>query len=170
MVGYLRVLKCLLHACVMHTCMHALVCMRRSRGEGSEGQLQAGYKRSKSNCYANCTLLKIDGVRTKAVQTIVARVCYAPMATGTPGRHAVLHRQARRLCVQGTIAAAVYSPWKLGPTKGKSQSTCTTYIAPEMFLCPLALGEEGGEAQQVSSDVGQGTVQRLLTCSYWGLA
>eukprot|EP00930_Biecheleria_cincta_P015464 TRINITY_DN1289_c1_g2_i1.p1 TRINITY_DN1289_c1_g2~~TRINITY_DN1289_c1_g2_i1.p1 ORF type:complete len:125 (+),score=26.65 TRINITY_DN1289_c1_g2_i1:79-453(+) len=24
-----------------------------------------GYKRSKSNCYANCTLLKIDGVRTK---------------------------------------------------------------------------------------------------------
>ncbi|CAE7777683.1 RPL35AC [Symbiodinium necroappetens] len=39
--------------------------MRQSRGEGSEGQLQAGYKRSKSNCYANCTLLKIDGVRTK---------------------------------------------------------------------------------------------------------
>ena len=24
-----------------------------------------GYKRSKSNCYSNCTLLKIDGVRTK---------------------------------------------------------------------------------------------------------
>eukprot|EP00429_Kryptoperidinium_foliaceum_P044540 CAMPEP_0176107862 /NCGR_PEP_ID=MMETSP0120_2-20121206/54137_1 /TAXON_ID=160619 /ORGANISM="Kryptoperidinium foliaceum, Strain CCMP 1326" /LENGTH=125 /DNA_ID=CAMNT_0017442007 /DNA_START=76 /DNA_END=453 /DNA_ORIENTATION=+ len=23
-----------------------------------------GYKRSKSNCYANCTLVKIDGVRT----------------------------------------------------------------------------------------------------------
>merc|ERR1712039_1102674 len=24
-----------------------------------------GYKRSKSNCYANCTLLKLDGVRTR---------------------------------------------------------------------------------------------------------
>ena len=125
----------------MHACpgMHATI-----SGEGSEGQLQAGYKRSKSNCYANCTLLKIDGVRTKAVQTIVARVCYAPMATDTQEDTQFYIGKRVAYGVQGTIAAAVYSPWKLGPTKGKSQSTCTTYIASEMFLCPLALGEEGG--------------------------
>lgn len=42
-----------------------------------------GYKRSKSNCYANCSLLKIDGVRTKAGCTAVLKTgdncCYDPL-------------------------------------------------------------------------------------------